>query len=299
MCKYSCPTLFGAILQTSFPRMVSIRSSTRLLGLADPHVPDASSAYIASDPLADVGNHCVYSYHSHKALQMMNKYRVGRIDGDWVNFTPPIRGGIFRDTREAAQDGPDDEDSEDDGSSWSSRLESTNSSTTSINSITSEDVCSSVMSNSRSNKGLDLYFSSVHQDRARERKIRVSNAQSDDHQRLSPHDYTSSAIQKAINDDVRDYPSLDAETQSAITFKYQALHQRVKDEGFYECHYIEYGKEIIRYTLLFSLFFTSLRAEWYLTSACFLGLFWVSSFIPSNNSQHADPSTASNHVHGA
>lgn len=257
------------------------------------------SVYTASDPLADIRNHCVYSYHSHKALQMMNKYRIGRIDEPWVNFTPPIRGGIFRDNIEAARDGPDDEDSEDDSSTWSSRLESTNSSTTSIDSITSGDVCSSVMRNSHSDEGLDLYFSSVHQDRTKERTNQSLNAQSNDHQRLSPQDYTSSAVQKAIDDDVRDYPSLDAGTQRAITLKYQVLHQRVKDEGFYDCHYIEYGKEIIRYTLLFSLFFTSLRAEWYLTSACFLGLFWVSSCIPSNSSQYADPPTASNHVHGA
>lgn len=233
--------------------------------------------YTTSDHLADIENHCVYSYHSHKALQMMNKYRIGRIDGDWVNFTPPIRGGSFRDTMEAAQEAPDGEDSEDDSSSWSSRLESTNSSTTSIDSITSGDICSSVARKSSSTEGLDLYFSSVHQDRARERRDQSLNHQSNDHQRLSPNDYTSSVIQKAIDDNVRDYPSLDAETQSAITLKYQVLHQRVKDEGFYDCHYIEYGKEIIRYTLLFSLFLTSLRSEWYMTSACFLGLFWVSS----------------------
>lgn len=231
---------------------------------------------------------------------MMNKYRIGRIDGPtWVNFTPPIRGGIYRDNIEAAEDGPDDEDSEDASSSWSSRLESLNSSTTSIDSFTNGDVCPSAMMSNFSKKGLDLYSSSVHQDRATERWDQSLNAQINDHQRLSPNDYTSAAVQKAIDNDVRDNPSLDAETQRNITLKYQVLHQRVKDEGFYDCHYIEYGKEVIRYTLLFSVFLTFLRAEWYLTSACFLGLFWVRSIISLNGFQHADPPTASDHVHGA
>lgn len=230
---------------------------------------------------------------------MMNKYRIGRIAGPWVNFTPPIRGGIYRDNIEAAQEGSDDEDSDDTSSSWSSRLDSMNSSTTSIESITNGDVGHSAMMSSRSKERLDPYSSSVHQDRAAERRIQSSDAQTNHHERLSPKDYTSSAVQKAIDDDVRDNPSLDAGTQRAITSKYQALHQRVKDEGFYDCHYIEYGKEIIRYTLLFSLFFTFLRAEWYLTSACFLGLFWVRSIISFKDIQHAEAPTAPDHVYGA
>ena len=223
----------------------------------------------------------------------MNKYRIGRIAGPWVNFTPPIRGGVHRDNIEAAQEGSDDEDCDDTSSSWSSRLESINSSTTSIDSITNGDVGHSARLNSRSKEKFDPYSSSVHQDQAAERRIQSSNAQINNHHRLSPTDYTSSAVQKAIDDDIRDNPSLDAGTQRAITLKYQALHQRVKDEGFYDCHYIEYGKEIIRYTLLFSLFFTFLRAEWYLTSACFLGLFWVRAIISFKGFQHADPPIAS------
>ena len=251
------------------------------------------SVYTASDHLADIGIDCIHSYHSHKALQMMNKYRIGRIAAPWVNFTPPIRGGIYRDSTEAAQHTSDDEDGDDAGSSWSSSLDSLNSSTTSLGSITVGDIGHSAIMSSCPNQGLDRYSSPAYRS-----KISPSNAQLNNPQRLSPKDYTSSAVQKAIDNDIRDNPSLDAETQRVITLKYQMLHQRVKDEGYYDCHYIEYGKEIIRYTLLFSLFFTFLREEWYLTSACLLGLFWVSPYITSSSSQRADPPTASDHVHG-
>lgn len=230
----------------------------------------------------------------------MNKYRIGRIAGpQWVNFTPPIRGGIYREYTEEAQYKPEDESGDDTGSYWSSSLESLNSSTTSLNSVTVGDVDHSAIISNYPNNGDDQYSSSVPEDRTTKRRHDSPTAQRNDHLRLSPKDYTSSTVQKAIDDDVRVYPSLDAETQQAITLKYQILHQRVKDEGFYECQYLEYGKELVRYTLLFSLFITLLRAKWYLTSACFLGLFWVSPYIQSSNSQHADPPTASDHVYGA
>ena len=204
----------------------------------------------------------------------MNKYRIGRIAGpQWVNFTPPIRGGIYREYTEEAQYKPEDESGDDTGSYWSSSLESLNSSTTSLNSVTIEDVGHSAVISSHLNKGDDQYSSSTPQDRTTKHRHDSPTAQR--------NDYTSSTVQKAIDDDVRDYPSLDADTQRAITLKYQILHQRVKDEGFYDCQYLEYGKEIMRYTLLFSLFIILLRAEWYLTSACFLGLFWVSPYIQS------------------
>lgn len=76
---------------------------TKLLSLAELHVRDA--AFCLFTWLTKIL--CVYSNHSHKALQMMNKYRIGRIAEPWVNLTPPIRGGIYRDNTEDAQYKPD------------------------------------------------------------------------------------------------------------------------------------------------------------------------------------------------
>ena len=70
-------------------------------------------------------------------------------------------------------------------------------------------------------------------------------------------------------------PSLDWKTQQDIATDFRALHERIKVEGFYECDYKAYGREVIRYGVLFSAFILLLRAQWYLTSACFLGMFWV------------------------
>lgn len=37
----------------------------------------------------------INAYHSAKVLKTMGAFQIGRIEDIWVNFTPPIRGGIF------------------------------------------------------------------------------------------------------------------------------------------------------------------------------------------------------------
>lgn len=96
------------------------------------------------------------------------------------------------------------------------------------------------------------------------RNIRVANA----------------AVLREMVTEAQNYPSLDPKVQEEIARKYQLLHERVQDAGLYECPYIEYGKEMMRYSTLFTLFLVALRYEWYMTSAVFLGLFWVCHLLP-------------------
>jgi delta8-fatty-acid desaturase len=101
-----------------------------------------------------------------------------------------------------------------------------------------------------------------------------------EHSRAS---YIEALEDKEIADGLSGFPSVDAETQLAITMEYRALHQRIKDQGLYQCRYSEYGKEMVRCALIFGVFISLLRAEWYLLSSVFLGIFWVSLTI--NRSQ--------------
>ena len=80
-----------------------------------------------------------------------------------------------------------------------------------------------------------------------------------------------------IHSNILAYPSLNIETQEAISREYSALHERIKHEGFYKCRYVEYGKDSIRWVILFSTFLYLLNVKWYLASAIFLGMFWVRS----------------------
>ena len=265
----------------------------------------------------------------------MKAYRIGRIIQPWINFEPPIRGGVYRKHHE------DDSDcaisSEDDDLSLASNsiLGSFNSSSTSLNLLDTAELESNDKNPdthkrrvSNDKRKDDRGEGRSHSDIYRRRAFEASNDTQDGHSSspssilpglyppvdivasdvalnddggssvtrkpshpaitVSPPPYASAdiyasiAVQKEIDDDIRNYPSLDLKTQRDITLKYQALHQRVKDEGFYDCRYTEYGKELIRYSLLFAIFFTALRCEWYLTSAAFLGLFWVSQWGEKN-----------------
>lgn len=101
-----------------------------------------------------------------------------------------------------------------------------------------------------------------------------------------PGSYTAGAIQEAVDADIAKYPSLDAATQHNITLKFRELHQRVRDEGYYDCRYVEYAKEMARYTTLFCLFLYFLRKEWYATSASFLGLWWHQIMFTAHDAGH-------------
>lgn len=235
----------------------------------------------------------------------MNKYRIGRIAGSWINFTPPIRGGIYRaDTEDNDQDVDTDTDVDNDNDTdWSSYPPSWNSSRTSLDLIeeqeaTKPDENTTPTTNSRETLSPQRLRPS---DKASEVRCRkASNTQEPDSSEMppilskpsllltSPEDYTSTILQEEIDNGVRDNPSLDAQTQRVIALKYQSLHERVKNEGFYDCQYAEYGKEMIRYTFLFACFIGCLRAEWYMTSAIFLGLFWVRNCLPTINPFLAD-----------
>ena len=91
--------------------------------------------------------------------------------------------------------------------------------------------------------------------------------------------YATELEENEIMDGLRENPSIDPETQQQILLDYRELHEQIKAEGLYKCNYSAYGYESIRYATLFGSFAFLLYHQWYLTSALFLGLFWVSSLV--------------------
>ncbi len=222
-------------------------------------------------------------YHAENTLRTMKAYQIGRITSPWTNLTPPIRGGVYSEFVDEESVSSEDEQ---DHRSFAS-------STTSL--YDGEDLEREIskelvfpLSNEPPTTRDDIVF--------RDKDISWNTPDVVSKRVDTPTDvFISKAIQTEIDEGLDEYPSLDAETQQKIVLKYQALHQRAKDEGFYECRYSEYGKEFVRYALLFTVFFVCLRCGWYMTSAAFLGLFWVglSYQLPG----HLLKRTAPNHVH--
>lgn len=229
-------------------------------------------------------------FHAASTLKLMNAYRIGYILEPWTNLTPPIRGGIYKKIVIEVEEDTNSSTDTDVGSD--SDCISVGSSVTSLESLASIHTACDVPKIKASHDSEDVATAEGLRHR---RKKDIPQAPTLGE--LSPDAYIASTIRGEIEDGIRAYPSLDAETQRSINLKYRNLHQRVKAEGFYECRYIEYAKEATRYSILFISFILALRQGWYMTSAALLGLFWVCK--PFMLTDQTDKRSASDHVHSS
>ncbi|KZV85645.1 fatty acid/sphingolipid desaturase [Exidia glandulosa HHB12029] len=220
-------------------------------------------------------------YHFEKTLKVMKAYRIGRVQLPWTNLEPPIRAGpyAYPAVPELVVDAPLDSDD-----------------SASSSGMTDEDSLFSARRDALSWSNSSVGVSDTEQDLSkddgedsvlRRRNVPAKAADAFPPAKiLSRASYTAAMEQKEIADGIRNYPSLDLETQQAIRTEYEALHKLVQEKGLYSCNYWAYGKESIRYAALFSTFIYFLRAEWYLTSAVFLGLFWQQIMFTAHDAGH-------------
>ena len=216
----------------------------------------------------------------------MQAYRIGKIQQPWNNLVPPLHGGIYR------QYGWDNLGTgvlENNGSDWSSERAVCWSSSASATSTTNEQNTLKQPVERKAAFGIQETPAPLSEDS----KIPVCDNKGErltvlekwecclPWANLSKAAYTAMLEQKEVHQATRAYPSLDLETQQNISREYRALHERIKNEGFYDCRYSEYGKEAIRWVLLFGMFIFFFNARCYLTSAAFLGMFWVRKYFHS------------------
>ena len=184
----------------------------------------------------------------------MIKFQVGRIEGRWRNFLPPIQGGRLRaypDAIDATSEDTEDEDA------------SIGSSSPPYSPIFDAADGSSHFKRRRRND--DPEVSSISSLSSIE--LPTTNEES----KLSTLDVRT---QREIDLDLAKYPALDPATQDDIAQKYRLLFDRLRAEGLFQCNYTAYLIEFSRYMFLFSMFFMFLRYGWYGTSGIFLGMLW-------------------------
>ena len=189
----------------------------------------------------------------------MKCYRIAKVALPWTNLEPPIRdtadrccAGSF--AHKVEGDAHDASDASSDIGSYGSSDESALSSATSVD--LDSDIVKTTPVKRIGRDPLGQLGPSA--------KLRITRAE-----------YITSLEKEEIDSDILAYPSLDYETQEAISREYAALHERISKEGFYNCRYSAYGKDAIRWGILFGGFLYFLSIQWYLTSAVFLGMFWV------------------------
>ncbi|KAK7992258.1 hypothetical protein PG996_012729 [Apiospora saccharicola] len=190
--------------------------------------------------------------HSAEARQQMDRYRIGRIEGRWSNFVPPIQGGKFR--------AADDDNAGDD---------------------TDGDVPESPSASARaSSPPVSRDPSPVFDNGGASMRNRPTAAKGSTTPATPPASddpvmaFFDRETHKKISLDLDKYPSLDFSTQDEIVQKYRVLHEQVKSEGLYQCNYTSYAIELLRYSLMFTGFLVFLQWGWYPLSAFCLGCFW-------------------------
>ncbi|KAH8657843.1 fatty acid desaturase-domain-containing protein [Xylariales sp. PMI_506] len=246
-------------------------------------------------------------YHSDATLALVKAYRIGRKpNGSWINMKPPIRGGLYQKPEKpiaSSSDGSDtneDEDDEDDITRDDDADDDDSSDFTDQTSITSD--CSSVVNDTKA-PGLQRRTVRRFDDELAAQDASTTTAvaaaaaaaatpNAELVVAMDPAEYINLLMQDESDQCVRDYPSVDPLVQQDIALKYRQLHQRIRDEGYYECPYLDYGKEMIRYSLLFTGFIVALRYEWYITSAILLGGFWHQIMFTAHDAGH----TAITHI---
>ncbi|KAH7410210.1 fatty acid desaturase-domain-containing protein [Phaeosphaeria sp. MPI-PUGE-AT-0046c] len=202
----------------------------------------------------------VTRFHSNQTLELMNRYQIGRIEGRWTNFLPPIQGGKFRTEDEITNTRKQEHSM----ALMSSGQESASSSSSAEQSPVFDRVDRSASIKHRNSSALNRSSSTS----------TVSSVELDEPVCPKKMSVLDRRTQQELDFDRAKYPSLDHQTQDSITQKYRELQKRVKAEGLYDCNYTSYGIECLRYGLFFCTFLYLLNAGWYITSAVPLACFW-------------------------
>ncbi|KAK6544210.1 hypothetical protein TWF694_000913 [Orbilia ellipsospora] len=208
----------------------------------------------------------VTALHSADTKLMMMKFKVGRIQGPWVNFKPPIQGGKFRLIND---DCPSENDL------------TVDTSTAAPLDLVSSGATTPTSSSSERDFILDP--------RLRRRKATAADSSSISSVSDVEDEATLSLKQEAerrLQEDLDKYPSLDLATQQNIIVKYRELDQKLRAKGLYQCNYWAYGIECMRYLSLFALFLVCLNTGWYKLSAVFLGCFWHQLTFTAHDAGH-------------
>jgi len=196
----------------------------------------------------------------------MLKYQIGRVEGRWDNFLPPIQGGSFRPFIEAAEsdDDTDCSSSQDSSPPRSPIFEATNWSPRSRRlwhkSTPGQDETSSISS--------------------------VSSIDLDNDSNKPKLGHFDARTREEIELDLAKYPPPDPATQDDIVNRYRALDGRIRAEGLYQCNYTAYLIEICRYVFLFGMSLLCLHWGWYGTSGALVGMFWHQLVFTAHDAGH-------------
>ncbi|KAI9743311.1 MAG: hypothetical protein M1818_003157 [Claussenomyces sp. TS43310] len=203
----------------------------------------------------------VNALHSAEAKEQMMRYKIGQIEGLWVNFAPPIQHGTFRKYHSCESD-----------------------------ELTEAEV--DISSGSDSSRGASPVFDTERLG-VRQRGRSVSSESTtplstpvDEKSSRGALGFLDVRTKEELDYDLAKYPSLDPNVQDDIIQKYRVLEKRIRAENLYQCNYMAYGIEMMRYSLLFGLMLYSIYKGWYAVGGISLGFFWQQLVFTAHDAGH-------------
>lgn len=213
----------------------------------------------------------VNALHGADTRLRMNKFQIGRIGSDWLNFQPPIHGGVFR-----PYVGDENEDSFSEGEvQQQGSVEGHYRSASPTSSDCSDDRGFLLDPSIRRRKG-----------GSHDGSLASSISSLPEVEKKDDKNPLAAQAVKDLEFDLAKYPSLDRETQKHIVMKYRELDQRIRKEGLYQCCYSSYLIELARYLTILLTSLYLLHLGWYKLSALFLGVFWHQITFTAHDSGH-------------
>lgn len=205
----------------------------------------------------------------------MKNFAIGRIEGEWDNFVPPIQEGKFRTLKEIEEE----EASMVDDCIVDSCSNASSSETSCDEKPFEDHLFDPAIRRRRGQKGFGSSGSVTSLSSLSSNEL-ATDKKTDKQYSIDKQTYKELARDRVI------YPSTDVFTQRQIAQKYRDLEKRIKAEGLFNCNYWAYARECTRYTLFISTSLILLHFGWYKLSAVFLGFFWHQLTFTAHDSGH-------------
>ena len=203
----------------------------------------------------------------------MSAFQIGRIEGQWRNFLPPIQGGEFSSYVDDEEEQPSESDD-----AYESDHDSSSETTSSPGSPVFDTIEGLASQRTRARRSARLYESSS--------VSSVSSADLSQSEEMTKLSHMDARTQREIELDLDKYPPLDPATQEDIKRRYRQLDELIHAEGLYQCCYTDYMAEVCRWVILFGLSLLSLRFGWYGLGGLFLGSFWHQLVFAAHDAGH-------------
>lgn len=237
----------------------------------------------------------MHAYHSLEAVRMFKYWKIGEIDYYWENLLPPIQGAVYpynevKVNKQSTLENKIDESSTD-ASDY--ELVSSESSSSSI------DISEAKSSLPKSKKETDASYKGLGYPKGyvqpkvgqnisvidltnKDEIFPISTDQTVIDPKLLATNYDNTLSQK----DILSLPALDYKTQQMLRDKYNELHEIVIKNGFYQCHYFLYVRELIKIGSLFLYSFSFFKLGYLKLSAFFMGMAWQQMVFIAHDAGH-------------